>query len=188
MSKPGYNQEGLRGIFRDVTGQSHIQVARHMEAGRLVMDFKAATVMTDSNGAYLEAKFVGPDGKPITLGVQDVQRLQEWTNAATIEARANYVAEQREYAAAYKAYGELRQEFYADGKLSQNEYRILNREREELIVSRQEALEAHKDWQAYARQNNEVIEAQNKMREVGHNHNANVDVANALKPGGFLHG
>ena len=150
MSKPGYHQVELGKIFQRVTGHAVDP------SERLAIDFKRASVVTDEHGSRLQATFTDPQtGKPINMSAADVGRLQEWTSAATTEARNDYVRQQREYAAEYGEYGEMRRMAYADGQLSADERAMLAEKRTELAVSRQEAVEAHRDYQGFARQNNE---------------------------------
>ncbi len=181
MSKPGYHQVNLGRIFNHMTGHA-VDPSQS-----LAIDFRRAAVVQGTNGPELQATFIDPKtGKSIHLGAQDVERLQEWTHGAAAEARTDYVREQREYAREYGEYGRMRQAAYADGVLSADERAMLNEARADLAVSRQEAVDAYQDYQGFARQDNELRQARESMVEVGRDHNARIDIANALKPGGGL--
>lgn len=165
MSKPGHYAGNLENIFRSVTGQPHIEIERHMAAQSLIMDFRAAAVMKDSNGVYLEARFVGSNGKAITLSAEDVGRLQQWTNAATIEARQNYKMERNEYLADRREFLQMQRTAHADGHLSEIERQNLAAKRAEMTTSYTEAQSARYELNGFVRQDNELRSALDTMHE-----------------------
>ena len=167
MSKPGYYEVNLERIFNHATGHK-VDVSE-----QLAMDFRRATVVQGANGPELQATFIDPQtGKQIHMGAEDVGRLQQWTGAARTEAYNAYAAERSEYI-------HMLRDAQADGRVTQTE-------RAALAQARQEAEDAHADYRGFARQDNEAREALAAMNHVGQNYNANMEILNALKPGGLL--
>ncbi|MES2728568.1 MAG: hypothetical protein V4621_00520 [Pseudomonadota bacterium] len=186
MSKPGYHETRLSMIFQHVSGLNDIQIDRKMANGQLMMDFKAAAVVTDANGTRLEARFIGPDGKQINMGVADVGRLHGYTHAAAEEARRDYAVERNEYVRDRYEYTAMQQNAHADGTVTAAERQALAEKRGEMTASYKDAQDARAEYAGFARQDNEVKAALDGMREAGQAHNARVDIKNALAPGGGL--
>jgi hypothetical protein len=179
MSKSGYNEVNLGRIFNHLTGH------RTDPSEQLAMDFRGAVnIVRGANGPELQATFIDPQtGRAINLGAKDVERLQEWTHAATVEARNDAIIAQRAFNQADKDYRDLYRVAAADGNFTAQERQMLRDQYADRAAARQEWVSEHREYQGYARQNNEIIDAQKQMIEVGDEHNRRI-AANPA-PGGI---